>query len=139
MSREENERLIRLEVEFYNTQNWDIFDEIFAPNYFGHPPPGFHAGNLEQYKLASQAGFAAFSDIRLVLDDLLVDGDKAIKRWTITVKHTGELMGVPPTGKEITFSGINIFRIEDGKIVECWSQSDVLGMWQQIGTFPSMG
>jgi predicted ester cyclase len=77
--------------------------------------------------------------VRLVIDDLLIDGDKAVKRWTVTCKHTGELMGVPPTGKEIVFTGINIYHIQDGKIVECWAQSDALGMWQQLGVIPPLG
>ena len=132
MSRKENKELVRREVEFYNTGNWAIFDEIYAPNYFGHPPAGFHSGNLEQFRQASEAAFAAFSDVRLVIDDLLVDGDKAIKRWTVTCKHTGELMGVPPTGKEVVFTGINIFRIHCGRIAEVWSEVDALRRNQQL-------
>ena len=139
MSVEKNKKLVRKEVEFYNTANFDIFDAIYGADYVGHPPAGFHVGNLEQFRAASEVAFAAFSDVRLVIDDLLVDGDKAVKRWTVTCKHTGDLMGVPPTGKEVVFTGINIFRIADGKIVECWSQSDALGMWQQLGVIPPLG
>jgi len=64
---------------------------------------------------------------------------KVVKRWTVTCKHTGELMGVPPTGKEIRFTGINIFRIVDGKIEEQWVESDALGLMQQLGIVPSPG
>ena len=60
-------------------------------------------------------------------------------RFTFHGSHQGEFMGIAPTGKQVTMSGINIFRIADGKIVEMWNQEDVLGMMQQLGAIPAPG
>ena len=65
--------------------------------------------------------------------------DKVVARWTSFGTHSGEFMGVPATGRFLTTSGITIFRLEDGKIVEEWSESDMLGMLQQVGAIPGAG
>jgi predicted ester cyclase len=137
MSAEANKAVVRREVEFWNTENWAIFDEIYPPSYVGHDPDGLQ--DHEAFRQYAAGLFAAFSEVNLVIDDLLADGDKVVKRWTVTCKHTGELMGVPPTGKEIKFTGINIFRIIGGKIEEQWVESDALGLMQQLGIIPALG
>ena len=79
----------------------------------------------------------AFSDYNETIDDLIAEGDKVAGRFTITGTHTGNLMGVAPTGKRVTLTGNNIYRIVGGRIVEAWGMSDRLGMMQQIGIIPS--
>jgi steroid delta-isomerase-like uncharacterized protein len=139
MSVEANKAIVHREVEFWNTGDMAIFEEIMAPNYIGHDPAGLHAGTLEQYRKSVAALLAAFHNINLVIDDLVAEGDKVVKRWTATSTHAGEFMGIPPTGKEIKFTGINVFRIVDGKIAELWVESDALGFMQQLGAIPPMG
>jgi steroid delta-isomerase-like uncharacterized protein len=139
MSLEENREVVRREVAFWNGHDPDAIGEAYADSYLGHDPAGTHAGSLEQLKQSAAAVFAAFPDLTLTADGVIVEGDMAVKRWTVHATHKGEWMGIPATGKEITVTGNNIFRIADGKIVECWAQMDAMGMMQQLGVIPPMG
>ena len=76
-------------------------------------------------------------DLRITLEDDIAEEDKVVSRWTAQVTHQGELMGIAPTGNQVTIMGITIHRIEDGKIVEEWENWDALGLMQQIGAIPS--
>src|SRR5215211_1033173 len=80
---------------------------------------------------------SAFPDLRITLEDDMAEGDKAVTRWIGQGTHQGELMGIAPTGNQVTITGITIHRIEDGKIVEEWENWDALGLMQQIGAVPS--
>jgi len=73
-----------------------------------------------------------------VIDEQLAEGDLVASRWTGRGTHQGELMGIPPTGKQVTVSGITISRVKNGKVVEEWSNWDTLGMLQQLGVVPEM-
>ncbi len=72
-----------------------------------------------------------------VVEDLFAEGNRVAARITNTATHKGTLMGIPATEKKVTFSGIDIFRVADGKIVEEWSYGDSLGLMQQIGAIPT--
>jgi steroid delta-isomerase-like uncharacterized protein len=80
---------------------------------------------------------SAFPDLERRIDDLIAEGDKVVARWTAQGTQTGEFQGLPPSGKVATSSGITIFRILDGRVVEEWSESDMLGLLQQLGAIPS--
>ena len=138
MSVEENKEIVnRMTEEFWNTGNVAVVDEFYAPNYVGHDPGGLM--DLEQFKQSAAAYFAAFPDLHITTDDLIAEGDKVVKRFTARCTHTGEFMGIPPTGKQITVTGNEIFRIAGGKIVEIWQSMDTLGMMQQLGVIPPLG
>ena len=79
---------------------------------------------------------AAFPGYQLSVDDMVAEADKVAVRSTFTGTHRGELMGVPPTGKQVSIGLLLIYRIADGKIVEHWMQADTLGILQQIGAMP---
>lgn len=81
--------------------------------------------------------FAAFTDLSLVLDDVICEGDKVVTRYTMTGRHTGSFMGVPASGRNILLPGITILRFADGRCVERWSSADFLGLMTQIGAIPS--
>jgi steroid delta-isomerase-like uncharacterized protein len=81
----------------------------------------------------------AFPDLDRKVDDLVAEGDRVVARWSATGTQTGPFMGMPPSGKVATNSGITIFRISGGRIVEEWSESDMLGLLQQVGALPSPG
>jgi predicted ester cyclase len=66
-------------------------------------------------------------------EDTVVEGDKVLVRWRSTGTHEGELMGIPPTGRRVTMTGFDLFRIEGGKIAEMWQEADRLGLLQQLG------
>lgn len=141
VSQEEvNKALIRREVEeFWNTGNLDVIDEIYAADLVFHNPFAPHVREIEGYKQYAMAVFTGFPDFHLTIEDLVAGGDKVTKRWTARGTQTGEFLGIPPTGKQVTLTGIVIFRIAGGKIVEIWENYDALGMMQQLGVIPPLG
>ena len=84
-----------------------------------------------------EAIFAAFGSPQLTFDEVLWDGDTAAIRFTMGGTHVGEFMGVPPTGTEITLPGITILHFEGGRVIERWSQADMLGLLVQLGAVPA--
>ena len=82
---------------------------------------------------------AAFPNYELIAEDMIAEGDKVVVRSTFRGTHKGDLMGIAPTGKQVTMPLILIYRIADDKIVEHWMQTDALGMMQQLGVIPPMG
>lgn len=113
-------------------------EDYLAPDFVDHNPtvPG-HAGDRESMRSASQMFRAAFPDWHSTIEDLLADGDKVIERFTAGGTHRGALMHIDPTGRTVTLSGINIFRLRDGKIVERWGVLDQLALMQQLDAMPS--
>jgi len=82
---------------------------------------------------------AAFPNYELIAEDMVAEGDKVVVRSTFRGTHKGDLMGIAPTGKQVTMPLILIYRLADDKIVEHWMQADALGMMQQLGVIPPMG
>jgi predicted ester cyclase len=78
-------------------------------------------------------------DNRVIIEDLIAEGDKVVCRFTASGTHQGEFMGIPPTEKRVTIMEIRIYRIIGGKIVECWGLFDQMGLMQQLGVKQSMG
>ena len=137
MSIEEHKDLVYRAVDAFNQGDWDAVDRLFAPDYVDHDrsradlPPG-PAG----VKLA-WAGFqVAFPDLHATIEDLVAEGQKVVVRGSIRGTHQGELMGIPPTGKPVTVTLIDVNRIEGGKLAERWAEADMLGMLQQLGVVP---
>ena len=81
----------------------------------------------------------AFPNVEEIIEDQVAEGDKVATRLTFSGTHSGELMGIPPTGKQVTFTAITIDQLVDGKITERWHLFDTLGMLQQLGVIPPMG
>lgn len=138
MSLEKNKALARRWLEqVWSKGNLAELDELYAANFVWHwAPPGV-ASNREGYRQFVTANFAAFSDVRCPAEEIVAEGDKVVVRWTWRATHKGEYMGIAPTGKQITMTGICILRIADGKIAEEWGEMDMLGMMQQLGAVPS--
>lgn len=113
-------------------------DQIYAANLVGHFS-GMPPVDIDMHRQFGLGTYTAFPDLKRPVEDLVAEGDKVVARWTSVGTHQGDFMGIPPTGKTVTTSGITIFRLENGKIVEEWSESDMLGMLQQVGAFPAPG
>ena len=90
---------------------------------------------------ADAAMLAAFTENRTTIDDMIVDGDRAVMRWTWEAVHTGTSpsLGIPATGKHVRSVGCSVFHFWDGKVSEQWEYSDMLGLLQQLGVIPPMG
>ena len=82
---------------------------------------------------------SAFPDIQFTIEDLIAEGDKIVTRYTARGTHRGDLQGIPPTGRQVTVTGIIISRFANGKFVEGWLDFDALGMLQQLGVIPAPG
>jgi steroid delta-isomerase-like uncharacterized protein len=136
MSIEENKAIVRRYQKAYNTNNLDDLDELVADDLITHAlMPGMPPG-LEGGKQIHRMTIAAIPDLSTAIEDLLAEGDKVVMRFTATGTFKNEFIGLPPTGKLITFTGISIFRLAGGNIVELWGQEDELGLMRQLGAIP---
>jgi len=135
---ESNKELVRRFMQRIDTGDPAILEEFISPDYNDHNPPPFPdlPPGLAGSRKAFGDALAAFSDFAHVIDDQIAEGDKVVTRITARGKHTGNFLGIPPTGKEVTMTGIAVHRIANGKIVEHWGQIDAMGLFQQIGAFP---
>lgn len=79
------------------------------------------------------------TDLQMTVEDVIMEDDKAVTRWTVRATHQGELMGIPPSGNRIEVIGLSVDRIEGGKFVQTWSSYDALGLIQQISAVPLSG
>jgi predicted ester cyclase len=79
----------------------------------------------------------AFPDMHLYVEDAVAEGNKLVTRWSAHGTHKGDLMGIPPTGKEVSIAGIAIDRFENGQSVEHWEIIDQLSLMQQLGVIPA--
>ena len=139
MSTEQNKmQARRLFEEVWNSKNLEVLDEMVAPNFVFHNSVQTLYGP-EGFKQFANTYHTAFPEAHFTIEDVIAGGDTVALRWTARGTHNGELMGIPPTGKQVTVSGITITLISDGKTVESWGEFDALGMLQQIGVIPKMG
>ena len=137
----ENKALVRRWMrDVWSKGKLALADEIVASNYANHDPAGpMPESGLEGFKKHVTTYRTAFPDLTLTIDDMLADGNKVTVRWTARGTHKGILMGISPTGKEITTTGISVIRIAGGKVAEHWVTWDSLGMMQQLGAVPPLG
>jgi steroid delta-isomerase-like uncharacterized protein len=127
----------RLLDEAFNEGRLETVDETVASDFVGYDPalPEPIRGIAAEKDVVS--GYRhAFPDLHIRIDDVIAEGDKVVTRWTARGTHRGDLWGIEPTGKEATVTGISIDRVEDGRIVEAWTNWDTLGMMQQLGVIP---
>ena len=139
MSTEENKALVRRYQEAHNTNNLAALSEIVAADLTSHnkipgTPPGLEGG-----KAVHQMLVAAFPDLHTDTEELIAEGDKVVQRFMVSGTDKGGFMGAPPTGKHYKVTGMSIFRIANGKIVEHWGVFDQLGVLQQLGMVPQPG
>ena len=140
MSVEENKAIeLRFFEEVVNKGNLAVIDELVAANFVDHSAPPGVAPDREGYKQFFTMAHTAFPDFHSTLEDMFAEGDKVVQRFTARGTQQGEFMGIAPTGKQVTVTGIAIHRITDSKIVENWLSMDMLGMMQQLGVVPPPG
>lgn len=127
---------LRFAMEGWGTQStWrTVWDHLMSPDVIYH----FNSSSepivgLEANKAFNESLFQGFPDIRQVIEDLLVDGDRAVYRSTIQGIQTGEFMGVPPTGKSVKVNDFTLLRLGEGKIIEWWYETNLLEVMQQLG------
>lgn len=130
---DQNKLLMRRAVEeIWNQRKFDVLHEYVASDFVIHAPREDIHGRDGAARLFSTL-YQAFPDLHFTIEDQLADGDRVVTRWTATGTHTGEFQGIAPTNKQVRLAGTDIDRFANGKVVECWTTTDDLGLLQQLG------
>ena len=134
MSADENRELVRrFFEEVWNQGDEAAIDRYLDPDTVGTEPE-FGTGR-EAFRAQWRKWRAAFPDIHFAVEDVIAEGDKVVTRWTLTGTHRGEFMGVPPTGRRVSVTGMSLDHLVDGQIKAGFDAWDALGLWQQLGAF----
>lgn len=130
MSAEDNKALARRGFEeTMNQRNLAVLDELHVPDFVFHAASRTIQGR-EPFKQFISMFLTAFPDLHVTIEDMIGEGDRVVVRFTYGGAHKGDFMGIPPTGKQVTVTGIGIIRVANGKILEEWIISDLM---QQLG------
>jgi steroid delta-isomerase-like uncharacterized protein len=123
----------RVYQEVWNKGNTAIAGEFVSPEYTIHDPLIKHEPGVKAFTHYVNLMRATFPDIQFTIEDLFESGDKVTTRWRAHGTQKSEFLGVPPTDKEVTVTGVTITRFSRGKIAESWTTWDGLGMMEQLG------
>jgi steroid delta-isomerase-like uncharacterized protein len=133
MSAENKAIVRRCFKEIWSKGNLDLIDQLVATNFADHDPASpvqvLGRDGLRQHVNMYRT---AFPDLTFTVDDILAEDNKVTARWTARGTHKGTLLGIAPTGQQVTTEGITIIRVANGKIAESWVTWDALGMMQQL-------
>lgn len=124
----------RFMEEFKNKANLDIVDELFTRDFVLHLPGAMLPPGPEGQKAIGKAVFDAFSEVHVSVEDTIVEGDRVVERHIARAVHTGEFNGVAATGKKVFWTENHIYRVEDGKIAEAWSEVSFHDLMKQISS-----
>ena len=117
-----------------NQDNWDVYNEIHSKDFVAHA--GTRSATLAEDLQSAKGWRQAFPDGQYTINQMIAEGDMVMVRWTGRGTNTGEGNGLPATGKHIEATGITVFHIVGGKIVEEWNEYDMLGLLRQLGLLP---
>jgi len=124
MSSKSNKALIREGIDALNHRDMERYFAMYAPNCVFYEPPSEPFG-VQRDRQNAQRAFTDFPDMRLTIDDLVGEGNKVVVRWTCRATHSR-------SGKSLAWTGVSCMRLVDGKVVEDWVHSDLLGLQQQL-------
>lgn len=139
MTAEDMKATVDRAAELWNTGKMTIADEIYAADLVNHDPGAPDVVDLESYKGFIAAVRAGMPDFHVTMEDMIAEDDEVASRWTAHGTHEAEMVGIPPTGKEATWTGTTIYRFDGGKIVEAWWSRDMLSFLIQLGIIPPLG
>jgi steroid delta-isomerase-like uncharacterized protein len=138
MSTQLNKEVVRRAyTELVNEGNYENIEDICHEDYFDHTqPPGWPTDRegLRQQLLYFRT---AFPDINVTFEAIIAEDDVVMLRQTMRGTHLGEFFGIPPTGKQVAMTGMHLFRILDGRLVEHQANNDDLGLLRQLGAIPA--
>lgn len=141
MGTDENRSVVmRAYLEGMNAKDMSVIRECFAPDYVNYFPAGQgEVRGIEQFTAVLGEFLDAFDGLAFTVDDTVAEGDKVVLRWSAAGIHTGDYRGIPPTvviaptGRKISFSATDIYRVVNGRIVEEWNTLDGLDIMRQMG------
>ena len=139
MSRtEENKALIRRYYDqLWNRWDLGVADAIISPGIHFRGSLGMSVEGIDGFKRYMETVRHAFPDFHNQIDELIAEGEKVVVRLTYSGTHWGELFGVGPTGRQVTYPGVAIFRIVAGEVIDGWVLGDTFALRQQLGALSS--
>ena len=132
MPPEAPKEVVRRYFEAYDTQRPEAVMAFVHPDHIYHPPGGEAPMDRKGRQADEAPFFAAFSDIKTVVEDQIAEGDRVATRVTMRCTHTGPYGGIPPTGRRIAIAFIDISTVRDAKILEEWDEFDSRGILRQL-------
>ncbi len=136
---EANKALIRQNLKAISNKDLDSFTGSYAADVAYHGAGGLEVKGAKELTEFLNTFLVAFPDLAINVDDIIAEGDKVVVRATAGGTHTGDLQGIPPTGKSVPMLAMIIYRMSGGKIAEQWEIDDQMGMMQQLGVIPAPG
>jgi len=133
---ESNSAIASRWLDVWNAKDVTLYEELVLPDTVHHFGQGDDSVGIKALQDGAQVFFDAFPDLVLTQHEVIVDGDLVAIRYSDVGTHLGSFFGVAPTGKKMTWTGINIFRFECGVVAESWSEVSGYGIWQQLGVIP---
>jgi steroid delta-isomerase-like uncharacterized protein len=135
---EQNKQLVSQFFETLDRQDIEMMDQLvsstnYSLHFSGMPPMDWNENKKEFLAPFTKA----FPDLRRNIVDMVAEGDKVAVSINVTGTYKGEFQGIPPTGKQVSFTAMDILTIIDGKITEEWATADMMGLMQQIGAIPA--
>jgi predicted ester cyclase len=112
-------------------------DELVEPNAVIRTPLPIEATGAQLAKEVFGRLLRAYPDLHITVEDLIEEGDKIVSRNTVTGTHQGEYMGLPPTGRSVTYNEILIVRFAGGRVAETWGVVDIFSQMKQLGVIPA--
>jgi len=135
---DENKALVqRYWKEVWHAGGTDVVGELLAPSEVHHWGLGTDTTGTAAFAERLKVFLAAFPDIQFTVNRVRAEGNTVVTGWTATATHQGPFAGVAATGRKVTWTGINIFQIDCGKITESWGEADHIGLRQQLGALPA--
>lgn len=140
MSEDLKNQMRKLIDEAYNKGNFDVVNELVAPDYKRYQPPMKKVQGLEDYKTFIQEVRGAYSNFKMEIEEILQEGSKTVTRIILSGKHTNRTPTIqaPPTGREVAMKGCTVSTWKDGKVIEELAYNDYMGLTQQFGVMPLM-
>jgi len=135
---ERNKDIVRRLTDSFNVQDMSVIDELVAKDYVDNGPFHGQQPGREGMKQAHRTFYTGFPDIYETIDDIFAEDNRVVVRWTCRGTHKGNFAGIPATGKKVKVTGIDIYRLVDGRVVENWHNTDGLGLLDQLGMLPPL-
>jgi steroid delta-isomerase-like uncharacterized protein len=135
-AQEQNKQLIRQYFEAYDQQDTERIGQLVSSNNYSFHISGMQPMDWNGTKQFYAAAWSSFPDLHHEILDIVAEGDKVAVRYNIIGTHKGEFQGIPPTGKEVSFSAMGFITLIDGKVAEEWEVADNMGLMQQIEAIP---
>lgn len=133
----ESRTLVETYLEMLNTHDADLVDAFIADDYVNHNVV------VDDGREANRAFwknfFAGLPDVVVTMEDVIISGDRVVGRFVYRGTHTGDLLGIPATGATVEMRSIDIWRVENGLLVEHWDELNLMEVFQQVGVLPQLG